>query len=96
MRILYFKRYLNLFSGILSLFGRKNEKPTAPVNLAADFGGGGLMCALGIVMALFERHTSGLGQIVDANMVEGAAYLGSWLFRSQKDPYWGQARGENM
>ena len=66
------------------------------MNLAADFGGGGLMCALGIVMALFERNQSGLGQIVDANMVEGAAYLSSWLFRSQKDPYWGQSRGENM
>jgi alpha-methylacyl-CoA racemase len=80
----------------LSLLGRKNEKPTAPLNLAADFGGGGLICALGIMMALYERTKSGLGQVVDANMVEGSAYLSSWIFRSQKHPYWGQPRGENM
>ncbi|KAJ9577234.1 hypothetical protein L9F63_006208, partial [Diploptera punctata] len=83
-------------SGLLSLLGRKNGKPTPPINIAADFGGGGLMCALGIVMALFERHTSGLGQIVDSNMVEGTAYLSSWLFRSQKEAYWGNPRGENI
>ena len=82
--------------GLLSLLGRKNEKPTAPLNLAADFGGGGLLCALGIMMALFERTKSGCGQVVDANMVEGSAYLSSWIFRSQKHPYWGQPRGENM
>jgi alpha-methylacyl-CoA racemase len=80
----------------LSLLGRKTEKPTAPVNLAADFGGGGLLCALGIMMALFERSRSGRGQVVDANMVEGSAYLSSWIFRSQKHPYWGKPRGENM
>ncbi|PNF41560.1 Alpha-methylacyl-CoA racemase [Cryptotermes secundus] len=83
-------------SGLLSLLGRKNEKPTAPINLAADFGGGGLLCALGIMMALYERTNSGFGQVVDANMVEGSAYLSSWIFRSQKHPYWGQPRGENM
>lgn len=83
-------------SGLLSLLGRKNEKPTAPLNLAADFGGGGLLCALGIMMAVFERTRSGCGQVVDANMVEGSAYLSSWIFRSQKQPYWGQPRGENM
>jgi alpha-methylacyl-CoA racemase len=81
---------------MLSFFGRKNEKPTAPVNVVADFAGGGLLCALGIMMALFERSRSGVGQVVDANMVEGSAYLGSWLFRSQSHPFWGQPRGENM
>lgn len=84
-------------AGLLSLFGRYNEKPTPPVNLAADFGGGGLMCALGIILALYERTKSGTGQIVDASMVEGTAYLGSWLFRSQKVPnLWGNLRGRNM
>ncbi|XP_063236250.1 alpha-methylacyl-CoA racemase isoform X2 [Bacillus rossius redtenbacheri] len=83
-------------SGLLSLLGRKGSKPTAPVNLIADFGGGGLMCAFGIVAALLERTSSGRGQVVDANMVEGSAYLGSWLFRSQKLPFWGQPRGSNI
>ncbi|KAL6449424.1 hypothetical protein ACFW04_000775 [Cataglyphis niger] len=88
--------YLGL-SGLLSLFGRYNEKPTPPVNLAADFGGGGLICALGIVLALYERTKSNIGQVIDASMVEGTAYLGSWLFRSQKMPgIWGNPRGKNI
>ncbi|RZC38397.1 CoA transf 3 domain containing protein [Asbolus verrucosus] len=82
-------------SGVLSLFGRYNEKPIFPVNLAADFGGGGLMCALGIILALYERHSSGLGQVIDHSMVEGTAYLSSWLYRSQKLPIWGKERGKN-
>lgn len=89
--------YKKLLTGLLSLFGRYNEKPTPPANLAADFGGGGLMCAFGIVLALYERTKSNVGQIVDASMVEGTAYLGSWLFRSQKMPgIWGNPRGKNM
>ncbi|XP_019561771.2 alpha-methylacyl-CoA racemase [Aedes albopictus] len=83
-------------SGILSLFGRKGERPTAPINLAADFAGGGLLCAFGILAALLERHHSGKGQIVDHAMVEGAAYVGSWLIRSQNLPVWGKPRGENI
>lgn len=88
--------YLGL-SGLLSLFGRYNEKPIPPANLAADFGGGGLMCAFGIVLALYERTKSNVGQIVDASMVEGTAYLGSWLFRSQKmSGLWENPRGKNI
>lgn len=65
---------------MLSLIGRSGEPPYAPLNLVADFGGGGLMCALGIVLALFERTRSGRGQVIDANMVSvnwgkcGASY----------------------
>ncbi|XP_053988876.1 alpha-methylacyl-CoA racemase [Hylaeus volcanicus] len=88
--------YLGL-SGLLSLFGRYNEKPIPPVNLAADFGGGGLMCAFGIMLALFERNKSKLGQVVDTSMVDGSAYLGSWLYRTQKSPLlWGNPRGKNI
>lgn len=83
-------------SGILSVVGRKEERPYPPVNLMADFAGGGMVCALGIVMALLERHTSGHGQIIDANMVQGSAYVGSWLWRAQSLPgVWGKPRGRN-
>lgn len=87
--------YIGL-SGLLSLMGRYNEKPTPPINLAADFGGGGLMCAFGIILALYERSKSNVGQVIDASMVEGTAYLGSWLFRSQKMGIWGNPRGKNI
>lgn len=62
----------------------------------ADFAGGGLLCAFGILAALIERHRSGLGQIVDCSMSEGAAYVGSFLTRSQNLPIWSGGRGENM
>lgn len=83
-------------SGLLSMFGRKGENPLPPVNFGADFAGGGLMCAFGICVALLERHRSGKGQVVDCAMVEGAAYVGSWLFRSRSLPIWSGNRGENF
>ncbi|KAH8279597.1 hypothetical protein KR018_004763 [Drosophila ironensis] len=83
-------------SGVLSMMGGRSEKPTAPVNFLADFAGGSVMCALGICLALLERHRSGRGQVVDASMVEGAAYVASWLFQSRNLPVWGNQRGHNM
>ncbi|NXM04884.1 AMACR racemase, partial [Tyrannus savana] len=87
--------YLAL-SGVLSKLGRKDENPYAPINLLADFAGGGVMCALGIVIALYERATSGRGQIIDASMVEGVAYLSSFLWKSQNIGIWTGPRGENL
>jgi len=83
-------------SGLLSMFGRKGENPLPPVNFGADFAGGGLLCAFGICVALLERHRSGKGQVVDCAMVEGAAYVGSWLYRSRELPLWGSKRGDNF
>lgn len=83
-------------SGLLSRLGRSTEKPYAPLNLVADFAGGGLTCALGIVLALLERTKSGKGQIVDASMVEGAAYVGSFVWKSDRIGMWTKPRGQNM
>lgn len=66
--------YIGL-SGALSLFRRKGEKPLPPCNLLGDFAGGGMLCAMGILLALIERNSSGKGQVVDAAMVDGAANL---------------------
>ncbi|XP_045922063.1 alpha-methylacyl-CoA racemase [Micropterus dolomieu] len=83
-------------SGLLSRLGRCGEKPYAPMNLFADFAGGGLTCALGIVLALLERAKSGEGQIIDASMVEGAAYVGSFVWKSRSIGMWDRSRGQNM
>ncbi|XP_037341146.2 alpha-methylacyl-CoA racemase isoform X2 [Pungitius pungitius] len=83
-------------SGLLSRLGRSGEKPYAPLNLLADFAGGGLSCALGIVLALLERTKSGKGQIIDASMVEGAAYMGSFAWKSRSIGMWDRPRGQNM
>jgi len=46
------------------------DKPTFPLNLMADFAGGGLMCATGILLALIERGRTNRGQVVNADMVK--------------------------
>ncbi|KAL1123975.1 hypothetical protein AAG570_001745 [Ranatra chinensis] len=84
-------------SGLLSsLKWSGTESPVPPLNLAGDFGGGGLMCALGIVMALYERTCSGRGQLIDCDMTSGSAYLASWLFRSRCLPIWESPPGHNF
>ncbi len=59
--------------GALSRFRRADERPVFPLNLAADHGGGGAILAFGIACALFERSTSGRGQVIDAAMIDGVA-----------------------
>ncbi len=66
--------YLAL-SGALAAIGRAGAKPTPPLNLVADFGGGALYLAFGIACAMVEAQRSGKGQVVDAAMAEGAASL---------------------
>lgn len=66
-------------SGALSLIRRKGEKPLQPGNLLGDFAGGGMLCVIGILMALFERSKSGKGQVIDAAMVDGAAHLSTYF-----------------
>ena len=83
-------------SGILSQLGRSDRPPYPPANLLADFAGGGLMCALGIIMALFNRTRTGKGQVVDSNMVDGSAYLGSSLRFGLKTSLWDKPRGEKL
>jgi len=84
-------------TGVLSTLGRHGEPPFAPLNLLADFAGGGFACALGVLAALVERGRTGKGQVIDANMVEGAAYVSSWVYKSRDMPLlWGEPRGKNL
>ncbi|KDR76301.1 hypothetical protein GALMADRAFT_156391 [Galerina marginata CBS 339.88] len=69
--------YLAL-SGVLAMLPGTSSKPTFPINLLADFAGGGLTCAVGILLAVIERGITGLGQIVNADMVSGTRYLSSF------------------
>ncbi len=62
-------------AGVLSQIVAPGGGPVPPLNLVADFGGGGLLAAFGIVAALFERTRSGRGQFIDAAMIDGAASL---------------------
>lgn len=83
-------------SGLLSLLGSNNQTPIPPINIIADFGGGSFTCVLGILLALIERTKSNKGQVIDVSMVEGAAYLASWIFKSRKLPIWFGEPGSNI
>jgi alpha-methylacyl-CoA racemase len=83
-------------SGALSLVGRAGQPPVPPVNLVADFGGGGMLLALGVLAALLERERSGLGQVVDAAMVDGSALLTSFVYGLRAAGAWQDARGVNL
>jgi alpha-methylacyl-CoA racemase len=83
-------------SGALSPIGRAGEPPLPPVNFLGDFGGGGMLMALGIVAALVERATSGRGQVVDAAMVDGSALITSFLYGMRATGAWQDQRGTNL
>jgi alpha-methylacyl-CoA racemase len=83
-------------SGALSLVGRDGEGPVPPVNLLGDFGGGGMLLALGVLAALLERERSGLGQVVDAAMVDGSALLTSFVYGLRAAGAWRDERGVNL
>jgi len=61
-------------AGVLGALAGEGH-PQPPLNLLGDFAGGSVMAAFGTVMALFDRARTGLGQVVDAAMVDGAAQL---------------------
>ena len=87
--------YLAL-TGALHAIGRKGEAPVPPLNLGADFGGGSLYLALGILSALHERQQSGRGQVIDAAMVDGAASLMTMFYGMLAQGLWSDRRGENI
>ena len=69
----------HLINLIYFRLGSKTENPHPPVNLLADFAGGSMTCAMGIMASLFERSHSGKGQVIDSNMVEGEMDLRHFL-----------------
>ena len=82
-------------SGVLGMIGRKDEKPVPPVNLIGDFGGGGMILALGICAALVEVASSGKGQVIDAAMTDGSALLSTMVHSFKAMGIWGD-RGTNL
>lgn len=83
-------------AGSLHPLGRKGQKPTPPINLVGDFGGGGLLLAFGMACAFVERGFSGKGQVVDAAMVDGAASLMTMIHGMRQVGFWNEERGTNM
>lgn len=87
--------YISL-SGALHAIGRQGETPVPPLNLVGDFGGGGMMLALGITAALLETQHSGKGQVVDAAMTDGSAVLMGIIYGLKASGLWTNEKGTNL
>jgi alpha-methylacyl-CoA racemase len=83
-------------SGVLHAIGRPGVPPVPPINLVADFGGGGMLVAYGMVCALLEASRSGRGQVVDAAMVDGCASLMAMTMMLRHLGMWNDQRGTNL
>ncbi len=87
--------YISL-NGLLHAVGRKGERPVPPLNIAGDFGGGSMFLLVGILSALYERQTSGKGQVVDAAMIDGSSVLIQMMWAFRASGVWSDERGVNM
>ena len=83
-------------AGALAHFGRAGGKPTPPINMVGDFGGGGMMLAFGMVAALLNVARGGQGQVIDAAMTDGTAVLMSMMHGMKAMGVWSEDLGANM
>lgn len=82
-------------SGALHAIG-ESTKPTPPLNLVGDFGGGALYLAMGVLAALLNARATGRGQVVDCAMTDGAASLMSMMFGLRGNGEWRELRQSNL
>jgi alpha-methylacyl-CoA racemase len=87
--------YISL-AGALHAYGRAGEKPTPPINMVGDFGGGGMMLAFGMVSALLHAQKTGQGQVIDTAMTDGAAVLMSMIWGFRANGIWSDDRGTHL
>jgi alpha-methylacyl-CoA racemase len=83
-------------AGALEPIGRAGGPPVPPLALVGDFGGGGMLLAMGVCAALVERSVSGKGQVVDAAAVDGASLLMTVVHSLRADGTWSGERGTNL
>jgi alpha-methylacyl-CoA racemase len=87
--------YLSI-TGALQAMGPNDLPPPVPLNLIGDFGGGGMMLAMGVLAALHEREQSGRGQVVESAMSDGVLALMALFFAMRDGGSWVEGRGVNQ
>ncbi len=87
--------YISL-AGAAHAIGPSDRPPPPPLNLVGDFGGGGAYLAIGVLAALLEANKSGLGQVVDAAMVDGVASLMTAIYGMHAAGIVTDERGTNI
>ena len=83
-------------TGALAAIGRAKSPPTPPLNVVGDFAGGGLFLAFGILAAVIEARRLGMGQVVDAGIVDGVASMMTQFFGMKAAGLWTEKRGDNI
>jgi alpha-methylacyl-CoA racemase len=72
------------------------ENPVPPLNLIGDYGGGGMLLAVGLLSAILEARSSGVGQVLDVAMVDGAATMMAPYYGMVHAGMWRDHRGDNI
>jgi alpha-methylacyl-CoA racemase len=82
-------------TGALHAIGRTGQKPTPPLNLVGDYGGGALYLVTGLLAAIISARSTGQGQVVDAAMVDGALSLMTPIYAMHAAGRFDSPRGGN-
>jgi len=83
-------------TGTLGMIGKPDEPPTVPANLVGDYAGGSLYLVVGVLAALHHARATGVGQVVDAAIVDGAAHLAAMIHGMLAAGGWQDRRGANL
>lgn len=83
-------------SGALHAIGPQGVAPVPPLNLVGDFGGGGMLLAFGIVCGILHARHTGVGQVIDAAMLDGSALLMSMVYGWKAAGKWSIEKGVNL
>jgi alpha-methylacyl-CoA racemase len=83
-------------SGALHMIGEPDRKPVPPVNLVGDFGAGATYLVIGVLSALLNARVGGVGQVVDAGIVDGAVSLTGIIHGFLEQGAWRDERGVNL
>jgi len=83
-------------AGAIHPIGPADRPPSVPLNLVADFGGGGMLLVAGLLAALLEAGRTGEGRVVDAAMVDGASLLMTMFHSLHASGRWRDAREANF
>ncbi|WP_435405115.1 CaiB/BaiF CoA transferase family protein [Mycolicibacterium parafortuitum] len=83
-------------TGALHAIGRKGGPPTPPLNLIGDFGGGGMLLAVGMLAGILSARTTGVGRVIDAAMIDGASALMAMFHALRGSGDFSEDRGTHM
>lgn len=86
--------YISL-TGALHAIGGAGHRPTVPLNLVGDYGGGSTFLVTGVLAALVERARSGRGQVLDIAIVDGVNVLINQILSLHRSGQWTVGRGQN-